>query len=315
MWPPVWGHHYWFFRHAAGQAYKIRGTPLTDTEREQICFFIRSTCMYLPCPKCSLHCAAYMATNPPDPKAAEDLWKYDVQFHNVVNTHNDNGPKMQVSLDEAERLFADNLKTRGSSDVHDFRFDYWITPIMATARAASDLKECTPEEEITFRKYIESCIYLFPFAINNEPVRQVLLDRVQTLPFTNSKVALESITTLFNSICGIFGQATLTYDELDMNYKKQLFHEYPVLVRSLQIRKEDHEKMLGLQKEMHQKEASKESTSTGVSSLWKTSTIILAALLSVCILFMVLSYLIYRFSGRVPFCPMPPNHAKISLHP
>lgn len=312
MWPPVWGHHYWFFRHAAGQAYKIRGTPLSETERDQISFFIRGSCMYLPCPKCSLHCAAYIATNPPNPQTATDLWEYDVQFHNVVNTHNDNGPKVQVSLDEAERLFADNLKTRGSSDVHDFRFDYWITPIMATSRVASDLKEAKPEEEITFRKYIESCIYLFPFAITNEPVRQVMLETVQTLPFSNPKVALESILALFNSICSVFGHAKLTFDELDQQYKKQLFHEYPVLVRSLQIRKEDHEKMLGLQKELHQKEASETATSTGVSPLWRTSTIILSALLGVCILFMVLSYLIYRYSGRVPFCPAPPSRAKIN---
>jgi hypothetical protein len=304
MWPPAWGHFFWFMRHAAAYTYLERSEPFTSEELEHIRYFLQAICLFLPCPACSIHCGQYMVSHPVDQiDTPEKLWEYDVTFHNAVNQRLG---KREVSGDEAKTLLQTQWKDRGGQD--EFLFDYWLVPLLCTNRMAAG-ESATEAERAAFKRFLVSCIYMMPFAMIAPNVRQTLLAKLDSaeMDFTNQMAAVGSITKLYNAVCQSFGHATQTPSEMDGRWKKALMHEYPLLVRSYQIREEDHKKMAALQAELHNKTPNR-VTEVG-SNGWRTACIILAVLLSLCILVMVVSYIIYRFSGTVPFCP------KTSLSP
>jgi len=234
------------------------------------------------------------------------MWRDDIRFHNLVNHET---MKLQVTDEEAEAMLIQNLKDRVPNaqvtDLHSiFLFEFWIPLYLAAVNHSSTRLEMIKENQIPpMQDFVRCSIYMFPFLTDAAELRQQLLDRVGVLDFSDSEKARASILDLYNAACGSFGMPTLTQQEIEAKMSRAVA-QWPDLVRADQIRQEDHKKMLDLQKELHQRQNLETEASSSTNG-WKIATIILTALLSVCILLMVVSYILYRLGGRIPFCPVP----------
>ncbi len=298
MWPPIWGYHFWFLRHASGYVYQERANFIEE-ELEQIRMYITSSCMFLPCPACTIHCGQYVVSNPVTQKIQQprDFWTYDIEFHNTVN---ERSQKLKLNEPEAIEALQQGVRDRGGNPdllYQTFLFDFWIPLWFSCFRAAQD--------PAMFLKHLKSYCYILPFAINNAPVRQMLLQALPNTPPKDEKEAKEALVQLYNSVALFFGHVHLSVEEFDRECNKPYQHDYIKMVRSHQMREEDHKKMLEYQRQVNESRLNKEGESS--SRGWMIATIVLSVLLSLCVLVMVLTYIIYRVSGHAPFCPRPPN--------
>lgn len=311
-WPPGWGHHYWFARHAASKVYQLRATPMTMEELEHCQDYIKSSCVYLPCPGCAKHCIANTAANTPTFENADEMARYFHQFHNIVNALTF---KLTVSEAEAETQLAANLNDRRPGATLQnlpsiFMFDYWLPLIQATFwinehHAESVAKGLT----VPIAEFFHHAIYMLPFAIDHPDVRQKLLDCLPEMDTSTTMKALEGVVLMYNRVCASFGEAPLESVQEIYQRTHRAVSPNPELIRAHQIRVEDHRKLMDLQKELHQlklgNSTANAETSSAAANGWKIATIILSVLLSLCVLVMAVSYMVVRMGGQVPFCPAP----------
>lgn len=254
-WPPGWGHHYWFARHAAAKVYQLRSQAMTAEELDHCKAYIKTSCAYLPCPGCARHCIHNTASNTPTFENAEQMVSYLHQFHNAVNAITN---KVVVSEEEAETQLAANLSSqRPGASLQNlssiFFFEYWLPLIQATfwiddKHAESVAKGLT----VPILELFQHAIYMLPFAIVHPDVRQNLLDCLPEIDTSTAMKALEGVLRMYNRVCASFGEAPLESVQEILQRTAKAVSPNPELIRAHQIRVEDHRKLMDLQKELHQ---------------------------------------------------------------
>lgn len=311
MWPPSWGPYFWFLRHAAGYSYLTRETPMTAEEVEQVHMFIRTCCLFLNCPSCSLHALQNIQTYPPETiQDGKTLWEYDIAFHNRVNVREGNGKSAtrEVTLEEVPELLLFNLQSRFPKaetlkDLDHFLFDYWMPLCLSTLRTTESTKT-------QYLNWMKSYLYMLPFAIQHPEHREHMLRALENVsaPATEQE-AMAIVSLLWNSICESFEQPKRSAEELAVIWKQILTKEYtPEMVRAHAMRVEDHKKIKELQQQIASlggesslKAEQNKSAPSDSESVWVTISIVLFVLLGLCVLVMVVSVVVYRRSGHLPF--------------
>ncbi len=246
MWPPLWGYYYWWFIHSAAKAYGSR--DLTDDEQQGVKRFFEALCGgLLPCPACGLHCLDHLSADPLKLSNGTEFWKYTVDFHNAVNkrTH-----KLQVTYEEAEAMLAKSLdRFGGPTKVQDF----WHILLFACMIFTRTPDECLSDEREALIKLVDGACFMFPFTQDNQELRGRMLQFVHDnrASVVGKETAVQLVLNLFNHTAAEIGVFPMTKEEFVQGFFSKFNHkEHLSLVRSHQIREEDHIKMTALQEEL-----------------------------------------------------------------
>jgi len=104
MKPSLWGKHYWFVFHM--NAINYPDTP-TDEDKKYYIEFYNNYWKFLPCKKCSNNYLHHISQLPVEPNMnnADVLFKWTVDFHNIVNKQLD---KPIMTLNDAISFWTTN---------------------------------------------------------------------------------------------------------------------------------------------------------------------------------------------------------------
>ncbi len=312
MWPPLWGWFYWPQYHSAALAFeKFFPDQIPQAMQTTLIDAISSLCAYLPCPGCTIHCNMQVSKNPPKFTSGKDFWIYMRDFHNAVNERT---KKIKLTDDEAREVTRNMLaRNRCTADrIEDaFLTDVWIMLYLSAYTnllhynpdpKATEQYEPKPEQQQNYTRFVRNTLHIMPFSFHDETIRQEI-DTIVNDPelfHVQSLEAVEtSLTRLFNALCERFG-----VEKIDNTYFNKVMQERfsfannKELSRAHQMREEDHQKILGMQAELDRMRQSLSSkmpdTSNGVSSDYKTATIILAVLVGVFTVLTILTGIAYR---------------------
>jgi len=86
--PLLWGTLYWsHFIHRGTLPYLKKKLDVSTGQKLQK--FWKMLCFVLSCPSCQYHCVSNQAQHPPPVfQTGDELWDYEVRFHNAVNVQN-----------------------------------------------------------------------------------------------------------------------------------------------------------------------------------------------------------------------------------
>lgn len=224
-WPPLFGPPIWFFSHSGLRIYALdekKDDPLNPEHLNQIIYYIKNLCKYLPCGGCSFHCQVYVAQNPPEKliQTGYQAWKYMHDFHNAVNVRLG---KIALTLDEADQVLEKQLQKFGYQNIQDlknypFIYEFWSVYYFFPISLNTDQKNpILPEEKILdFKKFLEASTYIVPFA-HKQNVRDIMISTIRNEPYEmlkNVPLISQFVLKLHNSICHLFdGMKSLTEQE------------------------------------------------------------------------------------------------------
>lgn len=288
MYPGYWGRFFWRLLHCIARELmnQYGTTPLPEEVMIRIFEFMQQLCRYLICPACSMHCSQNMAIFPPRFQTAQEFWVYTIDFHNRVNERTQ---KLTYSQDEAAEMLNHTL-AEYAIDLTDlsraFLDDFWSAIFLTTFNISRVPDTITDEDKSEYTRFIANLIQLLPFGFaDGGQVRATMLQ--QPLDLTTREKAFESVVGLYNSVCLTFGKLTKTTAEYKEIFNKNFDAKTSTdVIRSAQIREEDHKKMLELQKELLSLTSNRASTTSSTDELeaYRTATIILSVLLGVMLL-------------------------------
>lgn len=318
MWPVLWGHVVWCLRHSGSLWYKQNyPDEIPEAIAKQLEDAVRQLCIYLLCGGCSMHCMQNMVAVPPQTKSGVEFWKWDVDFHNKVNSIK-TPPTVQFSYEEAEEALKKKLEKKGLNldRLEDgFCLEWWAALLLTSKTFTGKPEEATEQEQQRYRDWLASVCFLVPFGHkvlsenDGEPqlCRDVMIKFIYSEKFelTSRKAAFSSLTLLHNEICMHFGVLPKSVEDLtlDFNHALQITPEkYHDLSRAYQIREEDHTKMLAMQKELDEFRAGRDpaislakENGDAVSAGYRTATIILGTLLGFLLLLVAGMWIWHRY--------------------
>ena len=252
--PNMWGYMYWFMLHCTGLFWKNKGT-LSEEDKEIISRFLKTMCIYLTCPPCSIHCQLYTNQHSTEFNTGEDFYKYINDFHNAVNQRTN---KLTYTYQESDENTLELLK--GLKPEESFSEQMWITLFLSTLRLhAHDKTEATEEEEEVFRTFVSDWCHVIPFASQKQSIddEQSIGDRMLEIlskrEFKNQDGAFKSILFMYNEIAPYFNVSHKSEVEMRKLFNSLFANDKHAIDigRSAQRHMEDQKKLVELQKQIH----------------------------------------------------------------
>jgi hypothetical protein len=275
MFPGFWGFLFWKLLHCSAKSFPAG--ELSADGRIMINAFLPLLCRYLPCPNCRYHCTLYVkeaATRPIN--TGDDYWRYTVDFHNAVNLRTD---KTTLSYDQAEALLTDTFGYLPGNRVQvSFAQDFWSVLLWTTFTYAQEPNQATAEERTAYREFLRLICYVLPFSrermLGTEVATTIYEHFATTIaaeagPFAlrTRNEAFDAVLALHNSVCGQFSTLPLTREEMYSKFSAYLTQANKTeIVRSLEVRIEDHKRISALEAELVQARSNSGSSNSGSSN-------------------------------------------------
>lgn len=303
--PNLWGYMYWFMLHCAGMYWKNKGT-LTNEQAVIMKRFLEIMCRLLICPPCSMHCQLHVTKNPPVFTTGHDFWKYLVDFHNTVNQRKLH-PSITLSYEEADAKLLEQLKGFDPVDVCNDQI--WACLLLTSARYfPAEKTEATEDEQTMYRQFITDWFRVMPFgskviagafAGEDKTVRDVAIEALQTMDLRTREASFTSICSLYNVAAPHFGLMPRSTDETRVvfnNFWGTSSHSMDIQ-RSTKRHDEDQQKLIQMQKELHNMQQLMDRTDTQQLQSYKTATIVLTCILGLIIIGLIVLAIVWRRQG------------------
>lgn len=299
--PPYWGWLFWNYKHSAAHAYEQVTEELSPEVAEHIFQWFSLWCRFLPCPSCVGHCGVYNKQNPPRFTKSSEFFEYTVRFHNAVNERT---KKLTLTVMQARQALEKNLKDQNisldeirSTMVMDWWYVFWFNCTYLIDFRKSKMTVADEADQKAFREYLQHSAYIVPFVAHHPTIRTCWLETIDSFQPTTSEEARQCITDLYNAICPHFGATPVTYTEMVKNFERFWMNmKIFSIPRTMQIREEDHARMLEMQKEQ-QKQNGNATTATCENG-YQIATIVLASVLGLILLGFIGAFLWFRFRHK-----------------
>jgi hypothetical protein len=307
----IWGWFVYNWLHVAPLAAQAAGIPF----HEWYALFVSALQVladYLLCPACVTHFRQYILDHPPTGlKSYEEVFKWTVDFHNSVNVRTG---KAQYTVKEAKQMLYDrfqvhmlDVEKNPESLTGAYLLDYWVLLCLFAPRMIGvDRKESEESQKADFKVFLSCVIRTMPFAHRLTPdgdrVGDILAAKIEDMNTKDQVTVMDELLAMYNSQASLFGTMEMTRDSwwklfYDNTQNPNVEHQ---IMRTDAQRKEDHKKIMQLQKELA---AYKESplrngaivNRTGEDGLdsFEIAVIVIGSLVGLLLLYVVGFYLGY----------------------
>jgi hypothetical protein len=106
MFPPIWGSLFHDTLQMMALSYSAKPN---DDQKLSMNLFLLNMFKNLPCPACRMHATQYFNKHPPDLSSSESLYKWLIDFHNVINDRT--GKRSDWTVSEARKSLSERYFT------------------------------------------------------------------------------------------------------------------------------------------------------------------------------------------------------------